>query len=235
MVPSSRFKSCGQNLELWTLNARQRFWTLNQQFCCLYLLYLRDLHDFYFSSSLLLFELWTLNCGSAVLCGHPWTLNLKLWTLNQQLRCPLWTSLNFERATALLNFEPAAPLPYLWTLCYLCEVFIIGRLLLFEPWTRVCAFEPWTRVSAFEPWTSISAAYLWAKLWTLNARQRIWTLNQQLRCVLLSLHSRLFPLFLLVFLIFHRRGGKQTVLASTWTRSGFKSYIKNVAWSIKKY
>ena len=163
------------------------------------------------------FELWTSSYAAylceVILIGS--LLLFELWTLNQQLRCPLWTSLNFERATALLNFEPAVLLPYLWALCYLCEVFIIGSLLLFELWTLNCGSavlcgHPWTLNARQRFWTSHRqlCCPLWTKLWTLNARQRIWTLNQHLRCILISLHSRLFPLFLLVFLIFHRRGGE---------------------------
>ena len=138
-------------------------------------------------------------------------------TSHRQLRslicelCVICMTFISPAACFSLNFEP-------WTrfsalnqqLC--CALNLeLAALLRFEPWTRVCAFEPWTRVSAFEPRASISAAFFF------------------LYILVFSLFFSLFSSF------FTEGGGKQTVLASTWTRSGFKSYKENSDWSLKKY
>ena len=148
------------------------------------------------------------------------SLNLKLWTLNQQLRCiSVWSYFNRQLAS-------------LWTLNARLRIWTLNARL---------------------------------RIWTLNARQRIWTLNfwsseHRAKFTLAMsrrdknhgqnghnlepaspLHSHFFtfssfPSFSPCFPHFSPKGGgKQTVLASTWTRSGFKSYKENSDWSIKKY
>ncbi len=106
-------------------------------------------------------------CESVKICGQSFLQQLaSLWTLNLELRLrrPLWAPLNFERATALLNFEPAVLLPYLWALCYLCDNFFNRQLKLPN--------NPYKILKICD-----NPVNLWAKPWTLNFERALAHLN----------------------------------------------------------